>query len=263
MASSSSCSTGDEGKHYPLHHVITDDIIMNNTNNNSSSMIHDGKLISTSTHHDNTKQTSLLNFQFLDDGILFDRNEQISNLEEAVNRRLNPNSKPELILISGSSGTGKTCLAKQLRESVIRERGGYFAMGKFDQLKRSDPFAPLVTALTIFVKQVLERKHNSNTKVPSEMKRSILETVGDVDIGVLTELIPALKKIVGKPKDGALFVLKSADAEERLKTIFCNFIRAVSSPTRPLGKFSKINKSCKIMLVVLSFFFMFSYLLLK
>ena len=107
-------TTDDEGKHHPLHY----DIMNSNSNN-----IHDGKLITTgngSSHHhrhdDDTQQTSCLNFQFLDNGILFDRNEQIYNLEEAVNRRLTYDSKPELILISGSSGTGKTCLAKQLRE---------------------------------------------------------------------------------------------------------------------------------------------------
>ena len=76
-------------------------------------------------------------------------------LEEALQRKLGPDSKPGLLLTSGSSGAGKTRLAKRLWQSV-EARGGFFVMGKFDQLKRPEPFAPVVPALAEFVKLIPE-----------------------------------------------------------------------------------------------------------
>eukprot|EP00980_Cylindrotheca_fusiformis_P012775 scaffold3123_cov119-Cylindrotheca_fusiformis.AAC.4 len=129
------------------------------------------------------EQTSQLEFQFLKHGLLFDRRQQIRQLEESLKRRLKPNSTPELILIAGASGTGKTVLARNLQRSVQEVLKGFFVMGKFDQLKRSEPFAPLVAAMTEFVFLVLEKGKD----VIDQVKSDVLEQVGS-DIRALTVL---------------------------------------------------------------------------
>eukprot|EP00980_Cylindrotheca_fusiformis_P007490 scaffold1551_cov108-Cylindrotheca_fusiformis.AAC.3 len=130
-----------------------------------------------------TEQTSQLEFPFLKHGLLFDRRPQIKQLEESLKRRLKPNSIPELILIAGASGTGKTVLARSLQRSVQEDLKGFFVMGKFDQLKRSEPFAPLVSAMTEFVSLVLEKGKD----VIDQVKSDVLEQVGS-DIRALTVL---------------------------------------------------------------------------
>lgn len=174
--------------------------------------------------HDN----HALNFQFLREGSLLDRTQQIDSLMEVLHRRLRPDSTPEMVLIAGFAGTGKTALARKLREPT-KEKGGFFIMGKFDQLTQSQPFAPLVAALTEFVRLVLKQSNEIVDIIASR----IVSEVGN-DIGILSALVPAIKEIVGRPPEGSLFILKSVDAEERLKGIFVRFIRAACSPSCPL-----------------------------
>jgi serine/threonine protein kinase len=52
---------------------------------------------------------------------------------------------PELVLISGYSGIGKSSLVHELYRPIVRERA-LFLSGKFDQYKRDIPYATLVEA---------------------------------------------------------------------------------------------------------------------
>jgi predicted ATPase len=172
-----------------------------------------------------TPNIKRLDWAFLKDGQLFGRERETELLDDALHRRLKPDAKPELILISGSSGTGKTVLSKKLRKPV-EEKDGFFIMGKFDQLQRPEPYAPLVAAMTTFVMLVLER----GEAVVENTKLAILEAFGD-HIGVLTDMIPALVEVVGKQSP---CILKGSEAQDRLKTIFCKFVRVSCSIQRPL-----------------------------
>src|SRR6202162_6232702 len=52
---------------------------------------------------------------------------------------------PELMLVSGYSGNGKSAVVNELHKVLIPPRG-LFATGKFDQYKRDIPYAPLAQA---------------------------------------------------------------------------------------------------------------------
>ena len=47
----------------------------------------------------------------------------------------------ELLLVSGYSGIGKSALVNEIHRTIVR--GGHFIAGKFDQLNRSVPYAPI------------------------------------------------------------------------------------------------------------------------
>ena len=167
-----------------------------------------------------------LDWSFLKVGRLFERKTEKTIIVNAFHRRLRPDSLPELLLVSGSSGTGKTVLALQLRK-YVHERGGYFVMGKFDQMKRIEPYAPLISAITEFINYILDSKDD---QFINSARNSILKEVKD-DIGILTGMIPALEELVGKHKANPL---KGADVEDRFKAIFSRFVRAACTPLRPL-----------------------------
>ena len=58
--------------------------------------------------------------------------------------------RPELVLVSGYSGIGKSALVNQLHKPLVPLRG-LFASGKFDQYKRDIPYATLAQAFQSLV----------------------------------------------------------------------------------------------------------------
>lgn len=196
-----------------------------------------------------------LNWSYESSGELFGRQRENKLLQEALHRRTHTtNAKPELILISGGSGSGKTSLAKNMK-ATIEKGGGYFVMGKFDQLKRPEPYAPLVAAMTDFLMLVLER----GPAVAAATKKSILQALQNestYDISVLTSILPALQNILGPNHhrenkgyppssstgsiDSVSYQPKTSlqtsnkDPQKRQKAIFSKFVRACCSIQRPL-----------------------------
>ena len=55
---------------------------------------------------------------------------------------------PELVLVSGYSGIGKSSVVNELHKVLVPSRG-LFASGKFDQYKRDIPYATLAQAFQI------------------------------------------------------------------------------------------------------------------
>eukprot|EP00978_Attheya_sp_CCMP212_P000337 scaffold686_cov56-Attheya_sp.AAC.1 len=127
---------------------------------------------------------------------------------------------PEVILISGNSGTGKSSLVDELHWEV-KANGGYFISGKFDQLRRVQPYTALITACGQLCDLILEMHPSTVEKLRSAIK----EAVGDQG-RVLTDLIPSLVKVIGEqPKvDDAIGI----DAHNRLVFLFRGFVRSVS-----------------------------------
>jgi len=50
---------------------------------------------------------------------------------------------PELVLVSGYSGIGKSSVVSELHKKVLVPPRGLFASGKFDQYKRDIPYTTL------------------------------------------------------------------------------------------------------------------------
>ena len=63
---------------------------------------------------------------------------------------------PELVLVSGYSGIGKSSVVNELHKALVPPRG-LFASGKFDQYKRDIPYATLAQAFQSLVRQILSK----------------------------------------------------------------------------------------------------------
>ena len=61
---------------------------------------------------------------------------------------------PELVLVSGFSGIGKSSVVNELHKAIVPPRG-LFVAGKFDQYKRDIPYATLAQAFQALVRQLL------------------------------------------------------------------------------------------------------------
>ena len=108
---------------------------------------------------------------------------------------------PELVLVSGYSGIGKSSVVNELHKVLVPPRG-LFASGKFDQYKRDIPYATLVQAFQSLVRPLLGK---SDTELGG-WRDALLETLGP-NGRLMTDLVPELKLIIG--------------AENGLHTSFC------------------------------------------
>lgn len=97
--------------------------------------------------------------------------------------------KPELVLLSGPAGTGKTRLAESLRTKVV-QAGGFFCSGKFDQ-HQHEPFAPIVAAFNDYVRQIMQ----ADDKTIRTVRQSIRSSV-DGDLGALARMMPPLATLM-------------------------------------------------------------------
>jgi diguanylate cyclase (GGDEF)-like protein len=132
----------------------------------------------------------------------------------------------ELLLISGYSGIGKTALVSELHRPVLARRG-YFVRGKCDQYSRNQPFAAMIQAFQLLIRQLAvegsERRHYWKSRLD--------EALG-ANAAALVELIPELTLLIGSPP--ALPSLPAAESEQRFHIAFAQFVCALSAPGHPL-----------------------------
>src|SRR5258707_11360454 len=84
---------------------------------------------------------------------LYGRAHEINTLLASFDRVL-ASGTPELVLVSGYSGIGKSSVVNELHKALVPPRG-LFASGKFDQYKRDIPYATLAQAFQSIVRLLL------------------------------------------------------------------------------------------------------------
>src|SRR5258708_6264340 len=84
---------------------------------------------------------------------LYGREREIDTLLAAFDRVV-AHGTPELLLVSGFSGIGKSSVVNELHKALVPPRG-LFASGKFDQYKRDIPYATLAQAFHSLVRTLL------------------------------------------------------------------------------------------------------------
>ena len=72
---------------------------------------------------------------------LYGREQEIDTLLASFDQVVTT-GRPELVLVSGYSGIGKSSVVNELHKVLVPPRG-LFASGKFDQYKRDIPYATL------------------------------------------------------------------------------------------------------------------------
>jgi predicted ATPase/transcriptional regulator with GAF, ATPase, and Fis domain len=134
-----------------------------------------------------------------------------------------------LVLVSGYSGVGKTALIQELYRPIVRERG-YFISGKFDQVVRSVPYGGLAQAFRGLAWQLLAEPEERL----AGWRQRIATAVG-ANGGILTDVVPEIELIIGRQP--AAQGLDPADAQNRLRYVFQEFVGALAAAGYPLVVF--------------------------
>jgi len=159
---------------------------------------------------------------------LYGREREIDALLTTFNRMVT-HGAPELVLVSGYSGVGKSSVVNELHKALVPPRG-LFASGKFDQYKRDIPYATLAQAVQTLVRQILVKSEEQVSK----WRSAIAEAVGS-NGQLIVNLIPEVEVLIGK--QSPVPDLPPQDAQNRFQLVFRRFLSVFARPEHPLVLF--------------------------
>jgi len=159
---------------------------------------------------------------------LYGREREVDKLVAAFGRIVE-NGAPELVLVTGYSGIGKSSVVNELHKVLVPPRG-IFASGKFDQYRRDVPYSTLVQAFQSLVRSLLGK---NDTELANW--REALQQALDANARLMTDLIPELKLILGEPP--LVPALDPQQAQRRFLLVFRRFIGVFARAEHPLALF--------------------------
>jgi predicted ATPase/signal transduction histidine kinase/ActR/RegA family two-component response regulator len=136
---------------------------------------------------------------------------------------------PELVLVSGPPGIGKSALVNELQKPIVRERG-FFLAGKFDQYNRNVPYATIVQTFRGLVLEILAE--------PEERLaawRQRLQAALGVNGKIITDVIPEVERVVGGQPP--VPELPLAETQNRFLMVFQQFVQVFARQEHPVALF--------------------------
>ena len=136
-----------------------------------------------------------------------------------------------MVLVTGPAGIGKSALVREVQSRILSKPAGhqrpYFISGKFDQLKRSIPYAPLIQAFHELIRQIF----SESDKAIADWKAKLLKGLGP-NGQVMIEVIPELELIIGEQPE--VPIVGPVENVNRFNYVFENFIRTFAAKAHPL-----------------------------
>jgi PAS domain S-box-containing protein len=159
---------------------------------------------------------------------LYGRDREIEALLASFERVV-ANGIPELVLVSGYSGIGKSSVVHELHKVLVPPRG-FFASGKFDQYKRDIPYATLAHAFRSLMRPLLGQ---SEAEL-SWWRGALSEALGS-NGQLIVNLVPALELVIGKQPP--VSELPPQEAQNRFQMVFRRFLGVFARKEHPLALF--------------------------
>jgi histidine kinase len=158
---------------------------------------------------------------------LYGRQAEVAALEEAFERV--SRGVPELLLIGGAAGVGKSAVVQELYKALAR-RPGFLLSGKFDQLRRNIAYSAVLDALGELCRYLLAESEERLAVV----RRRLLESLGSVG-QVLVDVLPDLALIMGAQPP--VIPLPPTAAQHRFRYAFQRLLHALCPAGQPLVLF--------------------------
>ena len=159
---------------------------------------------------------------------LYGREREIETLLAAFERVV-AGGGPELVLVSGYSGIGKSSLVQELQRAVVSPHG-LLASGKFDQHQRDIPYATLARALQGLIRPLL----GQTDAELAPWCEALAEALGP-NGQLMMNLIPELGLFIGPPPPTP--ELPPQDAQRRFQLVFRRLLRVFARAEHPLALF--------------------------
>src|SRR5262249_35348922 len=159
---------------------------------------------------------------------LYGRRREVETLLAAFDRIVNGGA-PELVLVSGYPGIGKSSVVNEL-QPVLVPRRGLFASGKFDQYKRDIPYSTLAQAFQSLIRPLLGK-----SEADLAPWRDRLGGAVGLNAGLFVALVLKVTLITGPPPP--VPELPPQDAQRRFQLVFRQFIGVFARPEHPLALF--------------------------
>ncbi len=136
---------------------------------------------------------------------------------------------PELVLVSGYSGVGKSSLVRELHRPIMRARG-FFISGKFDQYKRDIPYSTFAQAFAGLVEQILTESEERLAVWRTEIQRAL-----GASGRLIADIIPQVELIIGEQPP--VPELPPLEAQNRFHMAFRQLISVFARREHPLALF--------------------------
>jgi predicted ATPase/signal transduction histidine kinase len=159
---------------------------------------------------------------------LYGRAGEIDTLLASFDRVVE-SGRPELVLVCGYSGIGKSSVVNELHKVLVPPRG-LFASGKFDQYKRNIPYATLAQAFQSLAREILSK---SDAEM-GQWRSALLDALGP-NGQLMVNLIPELALIVGEQPP--VPELPQQEWQSRFQLVFRRFLGVFARPEHPLALF--------------------------
>src|SRR5215467_11237225 len=159
---------------------------------------------------------------------LYGRQREVETLLASFDRVVSGGA-PELVLVSGYSGIGKSSVVNELQPVLVPPRG-LFASGKFDQYKRDIPYSTLAQAFQSLIRPVLGKSEADL----APWRDALREALGP-NARLIVDLVPEVKLIIGEPPP--VPELPPQDAQRRFQMVLRQLIGVFARPEHPLTLF--------------------------
>ncbi|MBV8329994.1 MAG: AAA family ATPase, partial [Verrucomicrobia bacterium] len=158
---------------------------------------------------------------------LYGRSVEFHKLVDAF-ERVAANGNPELVLVSGYSGIGKSSVVNELHKVLAPQ--ALFAACKFDQYGRDIPYSTLAQAFQSLARSLLAK---SDTELAG-WRDALLKALG-LNGQLIIDIVPELKLIIGE--QSPVPELPPQDSLRRFQLVFRRFIDIFARPEHPLVLF--------------------------
>jgi len=159
---------------------------------------------------------------------LYGREREIESLL-ATFERVVESGRPELVLVSGYSGIGKSSVVNELHKVLVPPRG-LFASGKFDQYKGDIPYSTLAQAFRALIRPLLAKTENELDRWRDALSKAL-----GPNARLIADLVPELKLILGEQPQ--VPELPPQDAQRRFQLVFRRFVNVFARREHPLALF--------------------------
>ncbi|WP_437520549.1 AAA family ATPase [Sorangium sp. So ce726] len=147
----------------------------------------------------------------------------------AVFERVVAQGRPELVLVSGYAGIGKSSLVAELHRPIVRERG-FFLSGKFEQTTRDVPYRAFHQAFRALLQEIL----CASEEQVERWRQRFREALGP-NGRLLADVLPELGLLLGPQPP--VPELPPAEAQSRLHATLQRVVAACAQKEHPVALF--------------------------